>query len=70
MKAPGIILKKDGSWTHEGVEITHERTLRLFRKSIKKDPQTSRFYLEIGREKEWIEVEEAPCHVRSVDLRA
>ncbi len=34
MKFENIQLMADGRWMHDGVEITHEKTIQLFRKSI------------------------------------
>lgn len=34
MKFKNIQLKADGTWMHDGVEITHEKTVQLLKKSI------------------------------------
>jgi len=63
-----IFLDKEGRWFHEGVEITHQRTVELFSRSIKKDPSGG-YYLQVGREAARIEVEDTPFMVRSVDFQ-
>jgi len=63
-----IFLDKEGRWFHEGVEITHQRTIELFNRSIKKQPGKG-YYLQVGRERAEIEVEDTPFMVRAVDFR-
>jgi hypothetical protein len=66
---PGrICLDKEGRWFHEGVEITHLRTIELFSKSVVKDNDCG-YLLKIGKEWAKIVVEDTPYMVRSVDLR-
>lgn len=63
-----IFLDKDGRWFHCGEEITHERTVELFSRSVHKDPSGG-FRLQVGAEWAKIEVEDAPYIVRSVDFQ-
>jgi hypothetical protein len=63
-----IFLDKEGRWFHEGVEITHSRTLELFSRSVCPDPAGG-YRLQIGREQARIEVEDTPCMVREVTFR-
>ena len=63
-----IFLDKEGRWFHEGVEITHPRTIELFSKSVVKDPSGG-YRLQIGKEWAKIEVEDTPYMVRSVELQ-
>jgi len=66
---PGeIFLDKEGRWFHEGVEITHPRTIELFSRSVVKDDDRG-YLLKIGKERARIEVEDTPCFVRSVEFR-
>ena len=60
-----IRLSKDGVWTSDGVEITHEPTRRLFAKSLKKTPDG--YFLFIGRESKKIEVEDTAFFVTRID---
>jgi hypothetical protein len=62
-----IFISKEGKWFHEGVEITHERTLELFSRSIVKDPAGG-YMLKVGAERAKIEVEDTPYMVRSVEF--
>ena len=62
-----IFINKEGKWFHEGVEITHERTLELFSRSIVKDPAGG-YLLQVGAERAKIEVEDTPYIVRSVEF--
>lgn len=61
-----IHLDKEGNWYHEGVRITHARTLALFARSIQRDPKSGRYYLEVGETAGWIDVEDAPYFVHEV----
>ncbi len=57
---------KEGRWYHEGVEITHERTRKLFSRSLKKDSR-GRYLIAIGKEWSYVEVEDTPFLVKSLD---
>ena len=62
-----IFLDKDGRWFHEGVEITHQRTLELFSRSVCRDPLGG-YRLQIGAERARIAVEDTPYMVREVNF--
>jgi len=62
-----IFLDKEGGWFHEGVEITHKKTVELFSKSVIKDPAGG-YRLQIGKESAKIIVEDTPYLVRMVEL--
>lgn len=61
-----IRLDKMGRWYHDGVEITHQRTMELFHRSITKGE--GGYFLEIGHERARIVVEDTPYMVRRVDV--
>jgi len=63
-----LFLDKEGRWFHEGVEITHERTCRLFSKNIRRDA-TGRYSVRVGRESAEVVVEDVPYIVRSVTIQ-
>jgi uncharacterized protein len=63
-----IFLDREGRWFHEGVEITHRRTLELFSRSVGRDGEGG-YRLRIGREQARIEVEDTPYLVREVSFR-
>ena len=62
-----IFLDKEGRWFHEGMEITHLRTLELFSRSVCRDADGG-YWLQIGRERARIEVEDTPYMVREVSF--
>ena len=63
-----LFLDKEGRWFHEGVEITHRRTLSLFSKSIRRDP-SGKYYVHIGPESAEVVVEDAPYTITSVTIQ-
>ncbi len=67
-QARDLFLDKEGRWFHEGVEITHERTLRLFSRSLKRQPDGT-YRLQIGDESVPVCIEDTAFVVRSVSAR-
>ncbi|MEW5980326.1 MAG: DUF1285 domain-containing protein [Acidobacteriota bacterium] len=65
--ATDFFLDKEGRWFHEGCEITHARTLRLFSRSLTRDVD-GRYWIEIGAERARVEVEDTAYQVRSVTV--
>jgi hypothetical protein len=63
-----LFLDKEGRWFHEGVEITHERTCRLFSKNIRRDA-TGRYSVCVGHESAGVVVEDVPYIVTSVTIK-
>ena len=55
-------LDKNGAWYHDGVHITHERTIALFDRSIDWDAD-GKYYLQVGTDVIPIEVDDAPYRV-------
>jgi len=62
-----LVIKRDGSWWHEGVRITRERLIRLFATILRKDDDGVH-YLVTPVEKIGIEVEVAPFLAVRVDV--
>jgi hypothetical protein len=62
------VLHRDGSWTHEGVPITHPRLRAAFDRSVRYLPGEGVYVVQLGRFRGQIEVEEAAFFVREVDL--
>jgi hypothetical protein len=60
-----IVIRKDGSWTHEGSVIGREAMVRLFSTILRKDPDG--IYLVTPHEKLKIRVEDAPFTAIRVD---
>lgn len=65
---PDLFLDKEGRWFHEGVEITHERTLRLFSRSLERQPDGT-YHLQIGDESVPVYIEDTAFVVRSVSVQ-
>jgi hypothetical protein len=61
-----IVLKKDGTWIADGIEITHDQTREAFFKSIKWDETEQKYCLAIGYEVMFIEVEDTPYFVTAL----
>lgn len=66
VKGEKIVLKKDGTWVADGVEITHEQTCDLFYRSIHWDEKEKKYCLRIGYETLFIEVEDTPFFVTAL----
>jgi hypothetical protein len=60
-----IVIRKDGSWVHEGGVIGREALVRLFSSILRKDPDGT--YLVTPHEKLRIRVEDAPFVAVRVD---
>lgn len=67
VKGEKIVLRRDGTWVADGVEITHEGTRDLFFKTIAWDPGERKYCLKIGYETMHIEVEDTPYFVTSIE---
>ncbi len=64
----GLVLHHDGTWTHEGHAITHERLRAAFDRGVRWLPVERKYVVQLGRFRGEIEVEEAGFFVREVDL--
>ncbi len=62
----GLVLEFDGSWTHEGHPIQHERLRAAFDRSVRYLPDERAFVVQLGRFRGLIEVEEAGFFVREL----
>ena len=63
----GLRLHHDGSWTHEGQPITHERLRQAFDRSVRWLPEERKYVVQLGRFRGEIEIEEAAFFVRDFD---
>jgi hypothetical protein len=63
----GLVLHRDGSWSHEGVRFTHVRLRRLFDRSVRYLPDEGKYVVQVGRFRGQIEVEEAAFFVLGYD---
>ncbi len=64
----GLVLHAEGSWSHEGIPITHTRLRAAFDRGVRFLPEAGVYVVQIGRFRGQIEVEEAGFFVREVDL--
>jgi len=67
-ESPSLFLDREGRWFHEGVEITHPRTRKLFSRNISRGDD-QRYYVHVGREYAVVEVEDTPFLVVSVTVQ-
>jgi hypothetical protein len=63
----GLVLHRDGRWTHEGVPVTHPRLRAAFDRGVRFLPGEGVYVVQLGRFRGQIEVEEAGFFVRGVD---
>jgi hypothetical protein len=66
VKGEKIVLRKDGTWMADGIEVTHEQTREIFFKVIRWDPKEKKYCLSIGYETIFIEVEDTPYFVTAL----
>jgi hypothetical protein len=64
----GLVLHRDGRFTHEGAPIRNRRLRCAFERSVRYLPAEGAYVVQIGRFRGWLDVEEAGFFVRSVDL--
>jgi len=64
----GLVLHRDGRFTHEGFPILNPRLRALFERSVRYLPEEGKYVVQVGRFRGQLEVEEAGFFVRSVDL--
>ena len=65
--AQALSVDRDGVWRHEGIEITHERTWKMFSRTLDRDDQ-GKYFLRIGHEFAYVQVEDAPLIVDALRL--
>lgn len=63
----GLVLHRDGSWTHEGVPLLNRRLRAAFDRSVRYLPEAGVYVVQLGRFRGQIEVEEAAFFVRDFD---
>lgn len=63
----GLVLHRDGRWTHEGQPITNRRLRERFDRSVRYLPDEQKYVVQVGRFRGQIELEEAGFFVRAVD---
>ena len=66
----GLVLHRDGSWSHEGRPFTNRRLRAVFDRSVRYLPDERVYVVQLGHFRGQIEVEEAAFFVRAVDPEA
>jgi hypothetical protein len=64
----GLVLHRDGRWTHEGFPILHPKLRAAFDRGVRFLPEEGVYVVQVGRFRGQIEVEESAFFVRAVDL--
>jgi hypothetical protein len=63
----GLVLQRDGRFTHEGVPIRNRKLRAAFERGVRYLPAEGIYVVQLGRFRGWLEVEEAGFFVRRVD---
>lgn len=64
----GLVLHRDGRFTHEGFPLRNARLRALFERSVRWLPAERKYVVQVQRFRGELEVEEAGFFVRTVDL--
>jgi hypothetical protein len=64
----GLVLHRDGRFTHEGFPIQNARLRALFERSVRYLPEEGKYVVQVAHFRGQLEVEEAGFFVRAVDL--
>jgi hypothetical protein len=62
----GLSIDAEGRFLHRGEPVTHARTLEVLWSSLTR-ADDGRYLVRIGRERAWVDVEDAPYAVRGVE---
>ena len=68
LRSFGLLLHRDGRFTHEGVAIRNRRLRAVFERSVRYLPDERTYVVQLGRFRGVVDVEETGFFVRSVDL--
>lgn len=64
----GLILHRDGSWTHEGVPIRNRKLRALFDRSVRYLPDENKYVVQVGPFRGQVDPEETGFFVTAVHL--
>jgi hypothetical protein len=64
----GLVLHRDGSWTHEGAPILNKKLRERFDRSVVYLPEERKYVVKVGHFRGQIVIEEVGFFVRSVEL--
>ncbi len=65
----GLVLHRDGRWSHEGEPVLHRRLRAAFDRGVRYLPEEGVYVVQLGPFRGQIEVEEAAFFVREFDSR-
>ena len=68
LRSFGLVLHRDGRFTHEGVPIRNKKLRAAFERSVRYLPAERVYVVQLGRFRGVVDVEEAGFFVRGVDL--
>lgn len=67
LRSTGLVLHPDGHFTHEGQPLRHARLRAVLERSVRHLPDEDVFFVQVGRFRGQIDVEDAPYFVRAFD---
>ena len=67
LKPFGLVLRRDGSFWHEGVEVTHPRLRQHFLRSVEWAEAEGTFIVRLRHFRGWLDVEDTPYFVVAYD---
>jgi len=70
LRSFGLVLHRDGRWTHEGVPITNRKLRELFDRSVRYLPAEGKYVVQVGRFRGQVDPEETGFFVVDVDPEA
>ena len=62
-----LSIDKEGNWRHEGVRITHEKTISLFFSALDRE-ENGRYFIQVGNEKAYVNIDDAPFVATSLRM--
>ena len=63
----GLVLRRDGTFWHEGVQVTHRRLAAQFLRSVEWSEADGAFLVRLRHFRGWLDVEDTPWFVVSYD---
>lgn len=67
LRSFGLVLHRDGRWTHAGVPITNRKLRERFDRSVRYLPDEGKYVVQIGRFRGQVDPEETGFFVTDVD---
>jgi len=63
----GLVLRRDGTFWHEGVQVTHPKLAAAFLRSVEWSEADGAFLVRLRQFRGWLDVEDTPWFVVSYD---